>query len=281
MDFFDNINECIDLLIQAINKYSSLNEIIEPKDFKYWTHKLNNCKDINDFLFVKSNNLNLLTISAYIGLSIKNNFDNSIFTHYKRLFSKVDLYLNTFPQLISNKKFKDKLKNLENYVFLSTLSELSLAYQLKEIGFTVEFETKFKNLKTGKIKDVDLSISKSNNKIHIEVYMPHKQLEVNGFFDPNQDDSHFATKIEQKQNDKFGQDGIIGLNGKILLAINAVFFESFDLKNELLCFNNENLYMNLINNIHNDIDGYLIFMDEFGHDNSFKFIKYIEKIKNP
>jgi hypothetical protein len=278
MKIFKDVTECIDFSKCAINQYPSLKEIIEPNDFTNWTNRLNKCLDFQDMLVGENSKLNLLNTSVLIGLSISKSLDDSLFAHYKMLFKKVDLYLSVFPELKSNKKFKDKLKNLENLNFLSTLSELSLANKLKESGLSVKFETKFKQSKTGKDRDVDVSISDNkNNETHFEIYMPNKQLNLNGFFDPNQDDSHFASKIEQKLIDKFGQDGITGLNGLILLAINKVFFDMIHVKTVLPFFSVENVYKDLVKLIPKDVDGLLIYEDEFGSDNSFRFERIILK----
>jgi len=107
--------------------------------------------------------------------------------------------------------------------------------------------------------------------------MPNKQLNLNGFFDPNQDDTHFKSKIKQKLIDKFGQDGINELNGLILLAINKVFFDMIHVKTVLPFFSNENVYKDLIILIPKDVDGLFIFEDDFGYNNSYRFEKIILK----
>ncbi|MEX0965839.1 MAG: hypothetical protein WD077_01265 [Bacteroidia bacterium] len=278
MEIFKNVTECIIFSKCAINLYPSLKKIIETKDFTTWTDKLNKSSDFRDMLIGENSKLNLLNTSVLIGLSIDKSLDDTLFAYYKMLFKKADLYLESFPKLKTNKNFKDKLKNIENLNFLSTLSELSLAYKLKESGFSIKFETKFKQSNTGRNRDVDISISDNkNNETHFEVYMPNKQLDLNGFFDLHQDDAHFSSKIEQKLIDKFGQDGITGLNGQVLLAINKVFFDMIHVKTILPFFSVENAYNDLIKLIPKDVDGLLIYEDEFGHENSFRFERIMLK----
>ncbi|MEJ0106607.1 MAG: hypothetical protein WDO19_30455 [Bacteroidota bacterium] len=279
MKIFKDTEECISYLKDGIKEFSFLNDIIKLKDFNSWTQKLDICESLDEFLLGTEAKLNLLNITIATGLSINKNYDDRLFSHYRMLLNKLDLYLQKFPELKANKKFKDKLKNIEGLNFLSTLSELSLGFQMAKHDLSIKFETKFKQLETGKNRDVDLSVyDKNDNIIHIEVYMPNKQLDVTGFFDPNQDDKHFESKIENKLSDKFGKDGIAKLNGLVLLAVNKIFFDMLHMKTVLPFFHSN--YKNLIKFIPKDVDGLLIFEDGFESIDSCRFEKLLLKDKN-
>ena len=273
--FTDGI-ECINYSKYALDQYPSLKELMVPADFDIWADKLNRCSNIRDFLLGNAARLNLLNVSTYVGFNLQESVSDPFSDHCKIVLAKCELYLKAFPGLKSNKSFKTKIKNIDTLSFLSTLSELSLAYELKKYGLSVKFESKFKQLTTQKDRDVDISASDiNNNEMHFEVYMPNKQSETNGFFDFTEDVSHFERKIGHKLIDKFGQDGISGLNGTILLAINKIFFDTMHIRTALPFF--ESGYENLIKLIPDGIDGLFIYEDGFGSDNSFKFENIVLK----
>jgi hypothetical protein len=279
MKIFKDTEECISYLKGGIKEFPFLNEIIKLKDFNSWTQKLDTCGSLDDFLLGTEAKLNLLNITIATGLSINKNYDDRLFSHYRMLLNKLDLYLQKFPELKANKKFKDKLKNIGGLNFLSTLSEIALGFEMANQGLSIKFETKFKQLETGKDRDVDLSVyDKNNNIVHIEVYMPYKQLDISGFFDPNQDDKHFESKIEEKLSYKFGKNGITKLNGLVLLAVNKIFFEMLHMKTALPFFRSN--YKNLIRFIPKNVDGLLIFEDGFESIDSYRFEKLLLKDKN-
>ncbi len=277
MKLFTDINECINYSEKAIKQYSFISDMVMQSDYDKWTNKLEQCDDFEDFLVGENSKLNVLNTSVLIGYCITKSHNDSLFSHYKNLFKKLNTYLETFPELIKDKKFNAKLKNLENLNFLSTLSELSLAFSMRKLGLNVKFETKFIQLKSAKKRDVDISVSdKNGNELHFEVYMPNKQLDLNGFFNPNQEDSHFSTKIDKKLFDKFGVDGISGLNGLVLLAINKVFFDMIHVKTCPPPFmDNDNVYNDLVRLIPKDVSGLYIYEDDFSGENSFKFERII------
>lgn len=278
MKLFTDINECISYSEKAIKQYSFICDMVMQSDYIKWTNKLEQCNDFEDFLVGENAKLNVLNTSVLIGYCFSKSHIDSLFFHYKNLFKKLNTYLGTFPELIKDKEFNAKLKNLENLNFLSTLSELSLAFSMKKLGLNVKFETKFIQLKSGKKRDVDISVSdKNGNELHFEVYMPNKQLDLNGFFNPNQDDSHFSTKIDKKLFDKFGVDGISGLNGLVLLAINKVFFDMIHVKTCLPFMGNDNIYNDLVKLIPKDVSGLYLYEDDFSGENSFRFEKIILK----
>jgi hypothetical protein len=272
MSVFKDINDCIELSKISIGQYSKLNELIDENDFTIWRKKLNDSFDFENFLIGTDTKLNILNTSVMVGLSIRESLNDNLFNHYRMLLNKTEIYLTAFPELINNKSFKDKIKNIENLNYLSTLSELSLALFLKQSGFDVFFETKFKHALSDKKRDIDITaIDKSNRKFHFEVYMPNQQLDISGFFNPNQEDSKFSSKIKYKLFDKFGQEGINEINGRILLAVNKVFFDMIHFKTALTFLNNKNIYNELLGLLPKDVDGILFFEDEFSEENSFRF----------
>ncbi|GAA4492764.1 hypothetical protein GCM10023172_00410 [Hymenobacter ginsengisoli] len=122
-------------------------------------------------------------------------------------------------------------QKIKEQVELPTLSELSLAYQLAASVQEVKFETKFRRADTGTVKDVDLTATDSNGAVvHYEVYMPNKDMKVEGYFDLSQDDTLFADRIKAKILDKFGNGVVNELEGSTLLAINTAFFDTLRLK---------------------------------------------------
>lgn len=273
---FKDVQDCIRYLNRGIEEYPFLTEIIEHKDFNKWERNLIKSVDFNKFLIGESTYLNILNTTALIGYSVDNKIDDVLFTHYRMLFDKLELYLKTFPDLIFDKSFKSKIKNIESLFFLSTLSELSLAYHFKKSGLNIKFETPFKELTSGKVKDVDISIyDEFNNQIHLEVYMPNKQVNINGFFDPHQDDNSIVQKIEHKFLDKFGKDEVIGLNGKILLAVNIAFLDSLRIKTNIPFCDRESILEDLNIKIPPHINGILFFEDDFSNNSSFQIYKLL------
>jgi len=152
---------------------------------------------------------------------------------------------------------------------LATLSELSLAYKLFSGGLDVTFETPFILPGTTKRKDVDLTVSSSTGQVfHVEVYMPGKAAH-DGFFDPKEDDKHFEYKVWKKLADKFGNEEISELNGQVLLAVNMAFMDVLRIKSTLDSLHDN--YEALTQLIPSHVDGLILFIDDFGADNSFCF----------
>ncbi len=281
---FKSVEECINFSRKALNHLPNINAMIEGSDFDKWAFILHSKPDFRNYLI--ESELNILNATALEGLANEHKLDNPVLNHIKIVLSKTDLFLSSFSELKTDDSLKHKIKNLDGLNFLSTLSELSLAYFFKKLGYDILFEKKFIQSSTGRSRDIDLVIkSGNNNELNIEVYMPNHRLNVDGFFDPNQDnprlnvdgfydpnqdDSLFIERINRKILQKFGLDGISGLNGKTLLAINKVFFDSVQVKTILPFLSNDTVYNDLIKLLPIDIDGLIIFEDDFGSKNSFK-----------
>jgi len=177
MTVLDSEHECIRFARLAIQEYYSLTELITEPDFANWNKILLEQSDFEDFLIGRNAKLNLLNTMVIVGLGIDKAISNPIQDHCQSLLLKLNTYLEALPTLKKDKKFRDKIKNLEGYNFLSTLSELSMANWFSNLGFRIEFETKFRQSTSGKNRDVDLTITdKLGNIVHFEVYMP------NGYF---------------------------------------------------------------------------------------------------
>lgn len=109
----------------------------------------------------------------------------------------------------------------------------------------------------------------------MEVYMPNKKLDIDGFFDPTNDDSHFKRKIDLKLSDKFGDKGLIGLNGKVILGVNIIFFDSIYIQTQIKNLEHDFLFDNIGIRMPVGVDGILFFEDDFQGSNSFKLHKII------
>lgn len=312
MAILNSVAECLAYIEICKNEFPILKEIINAKDLLTWEKKLAAVSSLDDFILgklpVEANledeaveeedatweavmleeqpvqedeiiyYLNLLNVSITAGFCFVNGHENDHCTHSKRLLAKLSLYLDKFPELKSDKRFPGKIKNLEGPNFLAALSELSLAYKLASNGLSVIFETPFKLPGNANKKDVDLTVSKNGQAFHLEVYMPVQPVNIQGFFDPSEEDKHFEYKVWKKLTDKFGDEKISELNGQVLLAVNIAFMEMLRIKSTQSDLTDN--YSALTALIPKHIDGLLLFVDGFGTDNSFCFDKLLLK-KSP
>jgi hypothetical protein len=145
----------------------------------------------------------------------------------------------------------------------------------------VGFETKFKLLNTLKKRDIDLSVQTARgNTFHVEVYMPNELLEADSttdlepdehplkVIDLEHDDESFERKIRNKLTDKFGQEGLSGLNGRVCLAVNKVYMDVLRLKGLLAPGSSD--FRALLQLLPQDVDGLLVFEDSFESEESLK-----------
>jgi hypothetical protein len=279
MSLFKDADDCLAHLELCCQWFPWLSELIGTKGRKAWTNKLRDQANPSDYLLENGASLNLLNISVMTGYSIITGLEDDHFTHYRRLLRKLNLYLRTF-KLKDDKSFQDKIINLEGVYFLSTMSELTLAYQANR-KYRVSFETPFKLLATtpGK-RDIDLSVhTDKGNTFHLEVYMPNKLLEVDDpdefesddfplrVFGLKQDDYDFEARIKSKLSKKFGQAGFSGLTGRVFLAINNVYVDMLQIRDKLAPGTSD--YRALLRHLPEGVDGLVIFKDSFESDDSF------------
>lgn len=130
MEIFSNSQKCIQYAKLTISKYPFLEEIIDKHDCDLWVKKALQRDNFNPYLV--NSNINILNSILFYGYCIDNNIEKPVTHYYKGILDKLSLFLTVFPELTSEKNFKSKIKNIEGLNFLSTLSELSLAYQLKK-----------------------------------------------------------------------------------------------------------------------------------------------------
>ena len=276
MALFNSVTDCMRYLDVCKSAYPVLSEIIKPGDVKAWTKQLESCASLDDYLLGENGNLNLLNISIATGWGLEKGRKAEALTHYKRLLQKLSIYLQKFDKLKANRVFRGKVKNLAGTSLLATLSELSLAYHLEACGYGLEFETKFKRTDIATEKDVDLSVTDGRGQVtHYEVFMPHKAMEVNGFFDLDEDDADFAGRIETKLLDKFGSEGFSELSGQVYLAVNKAFFDRIRLKDAFSFTASD--YRALTELTPRHVNGILLFEDDFGSDNSFRLGPLLRK----
>ncbi|RSK45455.1 hypothetical protein [Hymenobacter rigui] len=278
MALFNSVAECMQYLETCKKAFPVLHEIIKPGDVKAWAKQLAAHASLDDYLLTEMGNLNLLNISIATGWGLENGRqDEPPLRHYQGLLEKLSTYLDKFPRLKANRSFRGKVKNLTGLSLLTTLSELSLAFQLATNGYQVVFEKKFKRAAAAADKDVDVSATDATGHVvHFEVYMPSKVMEDEGFLDLNEDDADFAGRVEAKLLTKFGNEVITALDGQVFLAVNTAFFDRLRVKNAFSFTASD--YSRLIDLVPRPVDGILLFDDDFGAGNSFRFGPLLRKL---
>lgn len=270
------LTSAIALAKNGLSTTSNVNSLIQKKDYAIWEKRLKREKDIRSYL-LKNKNYNLLNLSVVVGLHTEESEPNEIAAHAKKTLEALDGYLSIFPELLADKSFIDKLKNLEDMIFYSTLCELSIAKYFKEKGFLVGFETPFRQTGSLPKKNVDLSITDADgNTFHIEVYMPANSTDIDGFFSPMEEDHHFEYKVMKKLEDKFGRNGIAGISGKVFLAINVSFYDELRIRG-MLSGGNVDLFAKAKKHLPDGVDGAVFFTDEFVNTQGAHLNVLIEK----
>ncbi|CCH57615.1 hypothetical protein BN8_p06811 (plasmid) [Fibrisoma limi BUZ 3] len=272
-----NIDECIDYARAGVARFEGLQSIITENDFSKWKHKLESVDDVAAYLWGDEEtgaDYTLLSAAVLVGYQGNRMLAFGEIVHAERLLNRLDGFIRRFPQLTvpgrTSKQFADKIKNLADFHLLATLSELTLAYWFAKQGFTVEFETPFTHPVTGKRKDADLTITSSaGSQMHVEVYTPNKRFEADGFVDLEGEANRYLRKIEYKLEDKFGSGEISELNGKVLLAVNQTYFDAARLQQVLADLGQGESYEGIAKRLPLEIDGILIFEDDFSRTDSF------------
>ncbi len=258
----------INLLKDNLEKYPNIKTLINEKDIDKWTKKLAGYTNpINDYIL--NSKFNILT-----SLILENTNDFA-----KNLAIFFETSLKIFPQLLDSDTFKRNIKSLDDFAFISFLSELTLSKYLKGFDFNISFNSDYQKIKKGDIisKDIDI-VAKHNNgqNINFEIYTPNSESDINGFFDLPALGEKFEKKIKVKEYDKF--EGMISgqLNGKVLLAINYAYDDNFNI---YLTASNSKFFIKMEDYIHHEIDGILLFHHDIAKDKSLHICRLI--IKQP
>lgn len=261
---FDSVDSCISLIQNALSHFSNIALLVTDSDYSAWHTMLSGKANIRDFLFGTDQRLNFLNLSAMVAFDLVSSEVDHLGSPFVQMISNLDKWLGQFPELTKSESFKVKLYNPAAYSFPATMSELSIASAFRSLGFKITFETAFKQVSNGKNRDVDITVVDSHgNKMHIEVYMPHEQAVFDGFFDVDSGNANFKFKVERKLDRKFGSNGISGLNGAVLLAVNIAFFDQLLVNSALPFLSNDGIYLDLKKNLATGIDGLLFFRDGF------------------
>ncbi|HZE85554.1 MAG TPA: hypothetical protein VE035_14660 [Puia sp.] len=264
MEKLESESACIALAKLGIEQYPHIKNMLLPGDYTRWESKLK-AEESRKYIFGSTGIFNLLTTSVITGMGLRQDLQDRISQHASRLLAKLDLYLASFPSLEKDLSFKQKVGNLEGFCFLSTLSELSLAHHFKQMGLNITFERMFTNLSVNRRKDIDITvIDKKGIQVHLEVYMPNSQADIDGFFDSADGDHHYSYKVAQKLSDKFGQQGLTGLSGLVLLAVNIGFMDMLRIKKTILRRPTKGPDSDIMSKLPPGIHGLLLFCDIFG-----------------
>lgn len=273
------VDECISYARAGIAPYSGIQRLITETDFAKWKVALQDAPDVETYLWGSPEagaSFNLFNVAVLTGFARERLLAQEVVVHAQRLLERLDWFIHKFPGLTTTrrkaKQFAHKVKNLGEFQLLPTLSELTLAHWFKQQGFSVEFETPFRHPVTGNLKDADLTVTGSaGSLIHIDVYTPNKRLESDGFVGLDDESGHYVRKIELKIKDKFGPGTISDLSGKIMLAVNQVYFDAVHLQAALAGLGHADSYEEIVRRLPLDTDGILIFEDDFSRSDSFVF----------
>ncbi len=277
-DSFHNIHSSIASIERAIKQFPNIHRLFNDEDYVNWQTKLSTNTDHRDFLFGTNRQLNFLNLSAIVAFGLENKDSSNFSSPFIEMYSNLNSWLGLFPQLITSESFKTKITNLSAYSLPATLSELSISAAFKSMGYKIEFENQFTQKIAAKNRDIDVSvIDDFGNAMHIEVYMPNEQISTDGFFDVNEANGSFKFKVERKLDKKFGNEGIVGLSGIVLLAVNIAHFDSILIKSKLPFFSNDDLYEGFTGQLPKGIDGLLFFRDGFTNNIPFCFEQLVLK----
>jgi hypothetical protein len=255
----------INFLKQNLETYPNIKVLISEKDIEKWSEKLSMYENpITDYVNISK--FNLLTTLIRTKCCESSN----------QLLGHLENSLIIFPDLKDSETFKRNIKSLNGNAFISFLSELSFAKFLHEQGFNINFNTKYKRIKNGKTvsRDIDIEAWSNNIKIYFEIYTPNEQIEINRFINLSSFSDKFEQKIKNKEFEKF--DSIINghLNGKIILAINYIYDDRFNIF--LTAFKSD-FFEKIGSVIHDKIDGILLYYHDLATANALRIDKIIIK----
>jgi hypothetical protein len=265
---------------QAINEiqatallYTNINLLIDRHDYKRWEKRLNQSPDFQKEL-TESATFNLLNLLSTVNIERRY---PAVLRLGTPVAENLEQWLSNFPALLKDDIFRGKIKNLDRDNFLSTLSELIVAAEFHRLGFAAAFEHRFNIPAIKGNRDVDLTITMNNGEIvHIEVYGPYMPAN-DGFSDFKADNNAFSKKVAFKMDDKFGPGEVVGLKGKVLLAVDTEKVDAFRVQRLLTGTVNDQLYLKMAAYLPQAVDGYLFFRGNIAAIPSFVFEKIILK----
>lgn len=264
----------IEKVVASKSDYKNISPIVTEEVLTAWEKTLAKySRPENCIIESKFNLLTTLFIARH-GKEYKTEFEP--YKQTIKLLDSLNAYLTVFPDLLCDDSFKAKITNLGGYNFLSTLSELSLSNFLKGHDFEIIFEAKYRKKNKKDEKDIDLKIvDKNNNVFFFEIYTPNDQAEINGFFPPQEFSDKLKNKLIFKAQDKFTEIDSHALSGKRFLAANTLFSDIFSMN--IRFFNCENYFNQLIRIMPEELDGVLLFEDNFNNTNSLRIVKMLLK----
>lgn len=272
--FYQDPSQVITAVQSSAKRFPHINALIDRHDYKRWEKRLKNAPDFEKEL-TEAPTFNLLNLLSSVHLEQQY---PALLKNGTPVIQNLENWLTLFPELAKDDVFRGKIKNLDRDNFLSTLSELLLAAGLHGLGYKLKFEHKFTIPATNGNRDVDLTITTSNQEvIHIEVYSPYMPAH-DGFFGLDDDDVPFSKKVAFKMDDKFGAGQVNGLNGKVLVAVDVQKIDSFHIRKQLAGRSNDDTFLNLANYLPPPVDGCLFYRGDITAANqSFIFEQIVLK----
>lgn len=271
--FYKNPQHVIDSVKATAAVYPNINTLISHRDYNKWQKKLEKSLDFESDL-TNAKTFNLLNLLSTVNIEMSN-------PEVSRLglpvITNLEQWLIYFPQLLTDKMFHGKIKNLDDDSFLATLSELVVAAYFYDLGNTIKFEHKFFIPTTSGNRDIDLTIEiPTKEKVHIEIYSP-SIIAEDGFNALNDADEPFSKKVAFKMDDKFGDGAISGLSGKVLLAVDTYKIDMFSIRDQLTGKSSADFYTRMAAYLPSAVDGYLFFQGIISNPQSFIFEKLVLK----
>lgn len=249
--------------VQAMKaNYEQINKLVDKKMLDGWRTYLEGKDNPYNWLTDSSRNFNLLSL---------------LFFRHEHTISLIDTlnqYLLKFRTLAGNPTFRNKMKKVDGFHFFSTMSELSIANVFMNRDNNVEFDYDYKKL-DGSPKDIDIRIVNQQGEFFIEIYTPNENTESSFSFDPNEFNQKFKRKVSKKLHDKFSNIREDSLNGKKILAVNALYHQGIMLNYSTL--NIDDYFSQLVKKLPQDTNGLLLFRDDFSSVDSFREVWTIIK----
>src|ERR1700743_1053730 len=120
-----NSRSILDQVTNAKNRYSNIRYIVNEETLLNWKETL----DVYTIpvLYIRSSPYNLVKVLFAAEFQIETRTDFEPLINSVKILITLNIYLYSFPSLMTDKSFLDKIRNIGGFIFLSTLSELSVA----------------------------------------------------------------------------------------------------------------------------------------------------------